>query len=320
MNLIKKIEFNYFIKIINELVSQNNFDDLIPELRKIFNKSPLLYYQILRNFYVPFKTLSNTQNLFFNNIIYVNSFMPEDTDIVYNFLNYYLKEINFDRVFFSNLPFELSKIEAMIRKKNNLNFDDIVENSTFYQIILSMQNQSTINVLKNEFAFFSSSTDLNFSDPNIVKCFFLIVDHPCHIFQKIKESNENDLTRSQNEMFNLDNSIKIEKYHNINVEIIKKGWNIHTSSWLDPNVLNSFKGMVIKKENLLSDPIEIYSSIILHLRQSGLDVKLNYEIIKRYISNSLIDQENRKYDLSNNEKKFLRKNTEKVISELEFII
>lgn len=318
MSLIKKIEFNYHIKVINDLVQNKKYDDLNVELIKIYKKSKLLYFQILKKFYAPFQDLSNTKNIFYNNIVFVNSFISEDADIIYNFLSFYLNNVNYQKSYFSDISYEYAKIENLISNKNNISFDDIIENSCLYQSLISMDKSDYLNVFKNEYAFFSTSKDLNFSNPNIVKCYFLIVDHPYDVYKKIKESYGHDKFLSQNIMFNLDNSKNKKKYENIDIEIVKKGWDIHTSSWIDANVMNSFKGMIIKKDDLFNNCNELFSSIILHLRQSDIDIKLDYSLIEKYCSDLNYNIDATDNDISNNEKKFMYKQIKDIATELEF--
>ena len=318
MSLIKKIELNYHIKVINDLVQNKKYDDLNVELIKIYKKSKLLYFQILKKFYVPFQDLSNTKNIFYNNIVFVNSFIPEDADIIYNFLSFYLNSVNYHKSYFSDISHEYAKIENLISNKNNISFDDIIENSCLYQSLISMDKSDYLNVFKNEYAFFSTSKDLNFSNPNIVKCYFLIVDHPYNVYKKIKESYGKDKFLTQNIMFNLDNSNNKKKYENIDIEIVKKGWDIHTSSWIDANVMNSFKGMIIKKDDLFNNCNELFSSIILHLRQSDIDIKLDYNLIEKYCSDLNYNIDTTDNDISNNEKKFMYKQIKDIATELEF--
>lgn len=318
MNLIKKIEYNYHIKIINDLVINKKHIDINDQLNAVYKKSKKLYFQILKHFYPSLREISNTHNLFLNNIMFVNSFIEEDMDLIFNFLNYYFKEINFTKSYFSELSKELSYLHDLLSQNKILTFDDIIEISTLYQVMMSMNKSECLNIFKNEFAFFSTTNEMNFSDPNLIKCYFLVIDHPYNVYKKIKFSNTHDKFLSQNMMFNLDNSIIKKKYENVDVEITKKDWSTHTNSWSDPNVINSFKGMIISKEDLIEKSNEIFSSIILHMIQSGLDIQLDYKIIDSYCSQMKIDDTYMNTDISNNEKKFIQKSVKDIIAYLEF--
>lgn len=318
MNLIKKIEYNYYIKIINDLIINKKYVDLNDQLNAVYKKSKNLYFQILKYYYPSLREINNTHNLFLNNIIFVNSFIEEDTDLIFNFLSYYFNEINFTKSYFSELSKELSYLHNLLSQNKILNFEDIIELSSLYQVMMSMNKSEYMNIFKNDFAFFSTTQEKNFSDPNLTKCYFLVIDHPYNVYKKIKFSNNNDKFLSQNIMFNLDSSIIKRKYENVDVEVTKKDWSTHTNSWSDPNVINSFKGMIINKEDLIKKSNEIFSSIILHMRQSGLDIQLDYKIIDSYCSQIRIDDSHLIGEISNNEKKFIQKSTKDIISYLEF--
>lgn len=316
MGFIEKFKIHYYSKIITDLIKSQKFKELDQELSKIYQNSPLIYYQILKVFYFSFKEVNNTHSLFSGNLIFINSYLVEDIDLISNFLNFYLNEINFENKNIFHINDEIAKIEKEINQSNFLSFEKLIENSIYYQAIISIRHKKFVNILKNQFAFFSTSKDFNFSDPNLTKCFFLLVDHPYIIYQKIKESNNDNKVLSQNIMFNLDNTTFQQSHLGIEIEIINKGWTTHTASWIDPAVLNSFKGLVIQKADLINSPLDTYLSIIMHLRQSGWELDLNYSVIEKYIglnklSNTLIK-------ISNNEKKFIQKNIEKVTSDLNF--
>lgn len=318
MNLIKKIEYHYYLKIIDDLVLNQKYNELDLLLNNLFKKSSLLFFQILKKFYISFQKINNTQNLFPNNIIYVNSFDVDDINIINNFLNYYLNEVGHANASFSDLGLELSKCQNLLASKKTLSFNDIIENSVLYQIMMSMNKSDHIKIYKNEFAFFSTSNDFNFADPNSVKCYFLVVDHPYNVYQKIKDNNNQDKFISQNIMFNLDSSLIQKNYEGVDVEIIKKDWATYNKSWTDPNVYNSFKGMIIKKSELIDNTQEVLSSIILHLNQSNLDIKLDYNLIDNYSTQLRTTNQNSLNNLSNNEKKFIQKNIKDSLLDLEF--
>ena len=175
-----------------------------------------------------------------------------------------------------------------------------------------------LNIISNQHAFFSTQENLNFSDPNLVKCFFLVVDHPYTLYQRLKKKFENKIDL-QNYIFNFDKKPLLEEHNQIKIEILRKDWETFNSSWLDPNVINSFKGLIIKKDELTNKITcqDTYSSIILHLKQSGLDIPIKYDVISKYISTlSFIGDQ---FDeLSNNEKKFIKNNIGNIYSELDF--
>ena len=81
--------------------------------------------------------------------------------------------------------------------------------------------------------------------------FFLGCRSSIHIISAIKKKFENKIDL-HNFIFNFDKKPLLEEHNQIKIEILRKDWETFNSSWLDPNVLNSFKGLVIKKMNLLT--------------------------------------------------------------------
>ena len=75
---------------------------------------------------------------------------------------------------------------SKIKKNEFLNFDLMVKNLIFFQTIISCSKPELLNIISNQHAFFSTQENLNFSDPNLVKCFFL-VDHPYTLYQRLKK-------------------------------------------------------------------------------------------------------------------------------------
>ena len=82
---------------------------------------------------------------------------------------------------------------------------------------------------------------------------------------------------------NLDDKISSSNISNTVVELNIRGWHINTKSWTDPNVINSLNGKIILKKNLSIDPYNSLSSIILHLIQSGSKIKMDYDVIQKFI-------------------------------------
>ena len=88
-----------------------------------------------------------------------------------------------------------------------------------------------------------------------------------------------------NEFLNLDNLPLVIKKDGFMFSIPRKSWQTFHNSWSDPNVLNTLRGAILKKEVLNTDPGEFFASIILHLRQSNYLIPLDYKLIDNYVSN-----------------------------------
>lgn len=318
MNFIHNIKYNYYKKVINELIVEKKYDELKEQLLKICHKSPNLYYLYLKDFYHSYRKINNTTNLFFNNFVYINSFLETDIEIINNFLKFYFQELNYNQINFRSLSSSVAAASQKLKQNEFLNFDSMVKNLIFFQTLISCSKPESLNIISNQHAFFSTQENLNFSDPSLVKCFFLVVDHPYKLYQRLKKKFKNKIDL-HNFIFNFDKKPLLEEHNKIKIEILRKDWETFNSSWLDPNVLNSFKGLVIKKDDLNNKNScqDTYSSIILHLKQSGIDVPIKYDVINKYIS-KLSFVEDQLDELSNNEKKFIKNNIGNISLELEF--
>lgn len=74
---------------------------------------------------------------------------------------------------------------------------------------------------------------------------------------------------------NLD-SYKYKLYEN------RQSWSINSKSWLDENVQNTFRGKVINFIDLTKNPEDVLTQIIYHLKQSGLDLNVNFDLVEKF--------------------------------------
>ena len=283
-----------------------NFDSLKANLQKLA-KAPHLYSKIHQNFFKEFNDITNSHNIFPCNYIFINSFLEEDLSLIKNFLNYYFEKMNYQK--FSEIKYEelINQINLLLKDyPRPMAFEDVVSSSMIYQSLFGFLNEEKELYIENIHSFFSTQHNYNFTDAFLTKCYFLIVDEPLQVYQDIKHRHNLDKDLAQNIMFNLDNKpLMDEKF---NIEVTRKSWPIHTSSWTDPNVMNALKGLVLNKRLLLQKDLDTYASIILHLKQANIKINLQYDLIQQYLDeNNFINQSNIP-DLSNNEKKFIEKN------------
>ena len=109
----------------------------------------------------------------------------------------------------------------------------------------------------------------------------------------------NDFLNSYNKQleYNLENSM---------LTVTRKNWAVYNNSWSDPNVANTLRGVILKKTDYFNDPDEFFASVVLHLRQSGYDIPLNYSLISEYLSSDVPNRGDIDIKISNNEKKILK--------------
>ena len=306
MKIVENIKYNYYIKVFEEDLKNLNFDSLKANLQKLA-KAPHLYSKIHQNFFKEFNDITNSHNIFPCNYIFINSFLEEDLSLIKNFLKYYFEKTNYQK--FSEIKYEelIDQINLLLKDyPSPMAFEDVVSSSMIYQSLFGFLNEEKELYIENIHSFFSTQHNYNFTDAFLTKCYFLIVDEPLQVYQDIKHRHNLDKDLAQNIMFNLDNKpLMDEKF---NIEVTRKSWPIHTSSWTDPNVMNALKGLVLNKRLLLQKDLDTYASIILHLKQANIKINLQYDLIQQYLDeNNFINQSNIP-DLSNNEKKFIEKN------------
>ena len=111
----------------------------------------------------------------------------------------------------------------------------------------------------------------------------------------------------------MDQKAQDEPYSKVNFNFPSKGWHIHTDSWSDPNVLTSLRGKIISKKEIYNNTFETFSSVILHLIQSGVEMELDYDLIELFIKNNPIKIGAEDFNLSNREKKFISKYVDSIL-------
>ena len=111
-------------------------------------------------------------------------------------------------------------------------------------------------------------------------------------------------------MFNFQNTLVKNQDIKSEYEIKenRQSWNIYLNSWKDPNVISTYRGLLIPQKDLISAPYETLTKVIFHLIESGIKIDMNYDLIDEYIQGHQIKEENISVDISNKEKKLLLNN------------
>lgn len=255
-------------------------------------------------------------DFFKQKIIWTVSYDITDLSFLNKFINFYISR-NFQGSFkylnyTNSLAQYLSHSKINIENKS-LIFKDFVEYSSLYQNLLLFDNKCDYLFLETCSSFFETSNKKLFTNPNLAFCYFYVVKNPETLFMRYKKQF-NSTEGSFNEMFNFNSELFLNNEQNNNdIKVYENRTNINTNkkSWLDPNVISTFKGKIIQYDNLLNDTEEVLLEIVFHLKQYGFDVDVNVEDIKEFISGNVIN-DNYEGELSNNEKKFLKKNLEEI--------
>jgi len=313
VSFITKIKYEYHRRVLNDLKKNSNSSILIKELCKITDHET--FFKLAEENMIDL--LKNTQNEILNSkIIWLNSFFEEGQDLLEDFIYFYLKNFYPELNQFDNYENLLHRKYSNFQKLKSPPDEYFINNSYLFQwLILKDLNEDSF-FIKNRFSFFSNSQNLNFTNRSLTKNYLLLIEHPYRAYQKIKDNCNGDQELAKNIFLNLDQRSDPIEIDNFKYFIPQNGWLNHSKSWLDLNVLDSLKGLIIQKENIIKSPSESFIKIIMHLIQGGLKVELSYEIIDQFIQkNNFNENDLPPINISNNEKKFLR-NYLKDINEL----
>ncbi len=311
MKIIQNIKYQYQLKLLEDLLKNNKYSEINSNLENYCNSNPVIGYSLLIKLIPQILNITSEEKILNDNLVLINSFDKSDCDILLKFINFYFSKINFPKYEISSYQNELISAIKSLKNDKEILPEDIFQNSIYYQSILTYLKSNVIQFLDNQFAFFSTKSNLNFTNIRLTRCYFLLIDHPYFVFQKLKERLQSkDI--AINEFLNSDDKPLSHEHDGIKLHITRKDWSVYTNSWSDPNVANTLKGAILKKDEYYSNPEEFFGSIILHLRQSNFDIPLDYSLISEYISSISLKRDVQTINLSNREKKAIRRNVEKV--------
>lgn len=302
MKFLNNIKFNYHVKLLEDYLSNDNAK-AYSALKDIFNNEPSTFIKLFLFF--ENKYLQNQQfgNFYDSRLIWINSFDFQDTLFLNQFLNYYLSRTNNN---FENINYSLILNKIINEKKINdfqdeIKFDHFVRYSNLFQnLILFYFNNKNI-FLNSRAAFFESTGGKYFTYPNLTQSYIFIVRNPYALYNRYK-INHSSNQFALNEIFNFNQELVSED--NSRIYENRQSWNTHTKSWIDPNVKSTFNGKIIKFEDLAKDPEDILIQVLYHLKESGMNLDLNFDLVREFLNTSSL-QEEKNDPISNQEKKSL---------------
>jgi len=314
MSFLSNVKFQYNKKILQDLFTSNKHKELLEHLLTLNKKNKDIFFSLSKEFVAQSILLSDME-ISNSKIVWFNSYLDQDLDYLSNFIKYYMSnkyqvDINIPK--YENLL--VDTIEDFLDDKN-INFNDLVSYSYFYQWLILKNSNSPFLFIRNNFPFFSTENNLNFSSSKLSSAYIFLIDHPYEIYANLKNKHKNDAEITRNVFLNLDNRSHYSQISNSNFEINVKGWHINTESWTDINVINSLRGQILLKKHLCDNPYDSLSSIIFHLIQSGVEIEMDYNLIQSFVESNKIHQSSNSEQLSSKEKKFLQPYVEKYIDE-----
>ena len=321
MSFLNKFKLNYNLKLIDENIEKNNNEQLLEILRSTKKKNADLYFSLFNYLNQNYSNTPKGEQLILNKYSIISSFLEEDQKFITDFLNFYFTSNHHSFLIESfsdaiSADLESFKFNSL---PNQISFEQIVMYSDFFLNSLLLNTNEDI-FLNSCSAFFESNNSKYFIYPNRTRTYIFIHDHPFNVYFKLKRGNDNQ-QQALNELFDFDKSWISEQNKKNKFQIYenRQSWNIHSNSWLDPNVQSAYNGFIISMNELRKDPVDILTNLIFHLKQSGLPININYETIELFCEKNkleIIDP-----TLSNKEKKLINNNLDTgLINRLDYEI
>lgn len=300
MSFLNKFKYHYHLKHIDALFEAENYQEIFDYLKNIKDDKRSFYEVSLK--YISNSISNFNKDVLEKKIVWINSFLKEDSTYLKKFINDYLN--NFEHLK-QNINSYKYEIDQVVQKDEEINFNVLVNQSYFFQWMIMNNSITNYKFIENDLPFFSSENKYNFTKQSLSQSYILILNNPYEVYSKIKKTFNHDQEIARNVFLNLDKASQDEKYSKVKFKFSNKGWNVHTESWTDPNVLSSLRGKIISKKDILNNTFETLSSIILHLIQSGVEMELNYDLIENFINQNPVPNLELDIDISKKEKKFL---------------
>lgn len=315
MPILDKIKYHYNLNVMQDLISSNDYHEFFKQIDKLKNNKNI-YLKLLKSLGIT-ALQKNVDEIFDKKIIWFNSFLKGDLDYLSKFINFYFDNTSNQGV---HLQYENEIISVLTQyeRTSKITFNDFLNFSYLYQYLILNRNKETFKFLFNQLSFFSTPNNFNFTKSTLTHCYIHLIDHPYDVYKNIKIACKGDQNLARNLFLNLDDKISSSNISNTELELNIKGWHINTKSWTDPNVINSLNGKIILKKNLLIDPYNSLSSIILHLIQSGSKIKMDYDVVQKFIDLNPPPTKSLNENISNKEKKFLDQYLEEITSLYNF--
>lgn len=310
MNLLKKIKFNYYLKLIEDYISNDKYQLAFSEILKLKISDIQIFAELLNKLDNQLRDISNAQ-LFQQKIVWTVSYDLDDLEYVNSFLKFYLQKNIYPEFAIKNFTDSLSEYAfALNQVKNNyeIKFNEMIKYSSFYQNLLLFEKDNDLKVLNTCSAFFESKDKNYFIYPNTTLCYFYIIRNPKDIYIKYKKKY-GSIEAAYEELLNNSNKLYLNFNQNHSHKIFENrvNYNINLKSWTDPNVVSTYKGKMINFNNLASNTEEALLDIIYHFKQHYPKLPVMIEDIKEFISkNKLINETD--LELTQKEIKFLSKN------------
>ena len=325
MSIINKIKLNYNLKLLDDLINNKKNKDIILLLRETKEKNADIFFHLLKHLNKEYSNKSDAENLFQNKLVLINSFQLSDCNYLSKFFKFYFSKTNYE-YYLGNLSDSIADDLDQMKLKyfpKQIEFNHMVEYSDFFiNSILLDHNEKSCFITSNSAFFESHEKTRYFIYPNTAIAYFFIHDNPLKIFSHLKEKYSNT-QEALNELCNMEKSLVSNQKNITNHHVLenRQSWDIYAQSWLDPNVLNTYRGLAIGNEEFALKTEEVLTKVIFHLIQAGLKIEVDYEAIGEFVNDNKFTPKEFSLDISKKDKKLLINNIDKkVLQDLEYEI
>jgi len=298
MNIISKIKLNYYNNLFQTYINDNNRDDFIHLYEKCVKGSSELS-KLLLKYAGHAIDMPESEKIFNKNIVWINSFDLDDCHLVNNFIRSYFIEENIE---INNYCESLANENRISQFFNKITFNDFQQHSYYFQLQLCNSNNQLPRFLNSGAAFFETADGKMFTHPRLTACYIYIIKNPLDIFKKLLKSFDAQTSLALGKLLNLDQQPEIVDSQ-ITIEEMQSDWATNVHSWTNENVVNTFRGLIIKYEDLINDPTDTLASIIFHLNESGYNFKLDYKKIGSFINTMVFPKTLNDNDVPSSSKK-----------------
>ena len=198
------------------------------------------------------------------------------------------------------------------RSKNvpeNITFQEIINLTNIFHNLILIPSDYDYFLLDSCAAFFEAENNKYFIYPNKTQCFFYVYRNPEELYLILKNQTQSR-DAAFNDLFNFNQSLFLnEELFDAKHKVYENrtNWNTNVKSWTDDNVVSTFKGKIIRYDDLINQTEDTLIEVVYHLKQSGIDLDVNYSLINSYILENSIKADNFN-KISNQEKKSIYKN------------
>ena len=288
--IINRIRLNYNIKLLDDYFQQKDYENVV-KLFQSQEKSPI-YYNLAQYAVNKYLTQQNYFDFAPSKFVWISSFDLEDISYLKNFLEFYLpKALNQSSLIEDYKSIFSSTFENLNIKNfpKHIAFDEVVSNSFLHQLIISMYSKKDLIFTSTSAAFFEAPLNKFLIFPQTTLCHFYIIRNPYMLYQRYKDTFKNS-QEALNELNDTNEKPNDPKSLNVTVEENRQTWGTNAKSWTNKNVQSTYRGKIIKYEDLLTNPEDTLNEVVYHLKQSGADIDVKFDLIEDFVKNNSLSE------------------------------